>query len=282
MATIVNIESFEWWADGLDHPECVAADAEGNAYAGGEAGQIYRLSADGKFSEIASTGGFILGICLDADRNVYACDLKQHKVFRITQSGAMSEYSSGTEDRPMVTPNFPVFDAAGNLYVSDSGHWKKDTGCVYKISRDGVTSVWSTAPAKFANGMAMSADEKWLYVVLSVLPGVARIAINPDGSAGAMEEMVKLPGTVPDGLAFDCEGNLYISCYTPDVIYRLSPAGKLEEFARDPEHVTLSSPTNLAFCGEKLNKLVFASLGRWHLVRVEISPAGMKLNYPRV
>ncbi|MDP6358899.1 MAG: hypothetical protein QF473_27520 [Planctomycetota bacterium] len=33
--------------DGLDHPESLCIDPEGVIYAGGEAGQIYRISPDG-------------------------------------------------------------------------------------------------------------------------------------------------------------------------------------------------------------------------------------------
>ena len=32
----------------LDHPECIAVHPDGSVWAGGEAGQIYKISADGK------------------------------------------------------------------------------------------------------------------------------------------------------------------------------------------------------------------------------------------
>ena len=37
---------------GLDHPEGVAVARDGTLYAGGEAGQVYRISPDGKKSEV--------------------------------------------------------------------------------------------------------------------------------------------------------------------------------------------------------------------------------------
>ena len=46
----------------LDHSEGIAISADGTIYAGGEAGQVYRISADGQTTtEIARTGGFTLG-----------------------------------------------------------------------------------------------------------------------------------------------------------------------------------------------------------------------------
>src|SRR4051794_24582783 len=68
-------------AEGLDHPECVAWGQDGYVYAGGEAGQIYRIGLDGQLTEFASTGGFTLGICLDGDGNIYTCDCKKQAVF---------------------------------------------------------------------------------------------------------------------------------------------------------------------------------------------------------
>ena len=44
----IPIDRFEVFASGLDHPECCAFDRDGNLWAGGEAGQIYRIDADGQ------------------------------------------------------------------------------------------------------------------------------------------------------------------------------------------------------------------------------------------
>ena len=50
MNPIIPRERWEVFAGGLDHPECVAFDRKGNLWAGGEAGQIYRIDALGKWS----------------------------------------------------------------------------------------------------------------------------------------------------------------------------------------------------------------------------------------
>src|SRR5438132_9871170 len=213
--SLMSIDDFSMFVEGLDHPECITRGPDGITYAGGEAGQIYRVALDGKHEQIATTGGFLLGLCLDANRNVYACDIKLNAVMRITPNGMVSTYSSGTEQRPMVNPNFPVFDRAGNLYVTGSGHWKQNDGCVYRIRPGGKTEVVSESASRFPNGCCLSADDKWLYVVQSLMPGVVRLAISIDGILGKPENVVELPRTVPDGVALDAKGNLFISCYTP-------------------------------------------------------------------
>jgi sugar lactone lactonase YvrE len=40
-----------------------------------------------------------------------------------------------------------------------------------------------------------------------------RVAIHDDGWAGETEVVAQLPGFLPDGLAFDSVGNIYVGCY---------------------------------------------------------------------
>ena len=277
---LLSLKDVAILADGLDHPECVAWSLDGHLYAGGEAGQIYRISLVGAITEIASTGGFILGLCLDGDGNIYACDLKRQAVMRIDRHAQVTIYSNGSPERRMVLPNYPVFDHAGRLYVSDSGGWHENNGCIFLISSEGATRVVSTQASAFPNGMALSPDGASLYVVLSNLPGVVKLPVDSDGALGPPQAVVELPGTVPDGLAFDCEGGLYISCYNPDVIYRLSANGELTVVVEDKERTCISAPTNLAFAGADLRTLIAANFGVWHLTQSRVSVPGSSLRYP--
>ncbi|HET8522828.1 MAG TPA: SMP-30/gluconolactonase/LRE family protein [Thermomicrobiales bacterium] len=281
-STLMSIDDFAPFVDGLDHPEGVAAGPDGEIYAGGEAGQIYRVQFDGAFDQIGTTGGFTLGLCLDADRNVYSCDSGHRAVMRTTPTGEVTTYATGTADRKIITPNYPVFDADGNLYISDSGTAKHDTGGLFRIRPGGETELITETPWRFPNGLALHPEGTHLYVVLSEFPGVVRVALKADGGIGEPETVVKLPHNVPDGLAFDEDRNLYVSCYTPDVIYRVTPAGEVAVLASDWESVTFATPTNIAFCGPERRTLVVASLSRWHLTKGEMSVAGARLNYPKI
>jgi len=269
----IPLEGFAFVADGLDHPECVATGPDGVLYAGGEAGQIYRID-DGDVHLIASTGGFILGLCLDADSNVYACDLRRHEVIRVTPSGEMSRYGE-----PIPVPNYPVFTDDGHLFVSDSGpRWGGD-GRLMRIAPDGTTAAMDVDVRAFPNGLAISPDGRWLYLVLTTLPGVVRMRLDGHDVVGEPETIVELAQHVPDGLAFDAEGRLLISCYAPDVVYRWD-GDSLVTLATDPLHTTIASPTNLAFFGPDRGRLALASLGRWHILGTDRAGAGAPLRYP--
>jgi gluconolactonase len=271
------------FVDGLDHPEGVAWGPDGHVYAGGEAGQVYRVTLAGEVTQIGTTGGFLLGLCLDAAGRVYACDTVHRAVMRIAPDGACERYAGGDEHRQMVNPNWPVFAADGTLYVSDSGAWGGDDGCLWVVPPGGPAAVLRDDVRAFPNGMALAADGAWLYCIETRAQRVVRVAVAGAGSPGAVEEVVRLPErTVPDGLAFDAQGGLLISCYAPDVIYRLDPGGALDVVAEDWQRTTLAAPTNVAFCGPDLRTLVAASLGRWHLASGRAAIPGAPLHHPEL
>lgn len=267
--------------DGLDHPECVTVDQLGNLYCGGESGQLYSLSdSKSEATQIAQRGGLILGICVNGNGTIYACDASNAEIYARTVDGSTRTVSRGTLSRPMRIPNFPVLDSQGNIYVSDSGSWPEGGGCIYRICPEGETSVWSEAAPHFTNGLAINPTGDYLYVAESLLPGVTRIKINEDSQAGKAEVVCLLPGTVPDGIAFDLSGRLYISCYRPDRVYRLELDGSLTIVADDYQGTDVAAPTNVVFGGEKSKTLYLASLARWHIGAIEVDVAGAPLRYP--
>jgi gluconolactonase len=105
--SLIPMSALQPFGFGLDHPEGVAWGLDGKVYASGEAGQIYRVSLEGEVEQVASTGGFTLGLALDADNNVYACDMNRKQVVRVTSSGEVSAYSDGAPDEKMRVPNYP-------------------------------------------------------------------------------------------------------------------------------------------------------------------------------
>jgi gluconolactonase len=278
----MELDAFTELAGGLDHPEGVALGPDGLVYAGGEAGQVYRIGADGSVAELASTGGFMYGVTLDADLNVYACDFGHANVARITPSGDVSTYSSGTEDRPMRVPNFSAFDDEGNLYVTDSGEWGSDDGLIYRIAADGTTTIWTEASNRFPNGCCLSADGGWLYFVESRGRAISRIAITDDGSPGAIEQIADLTGSQPDGIALATDGSLIVGHYRPDRVSVVHPGGSVEVLAEDPDGVVLNQPANIVFVGEGLGEIVVSSLGGWSLMRADAGLTGVALRYPKL
>jgi sugar lactone lactonase YvrE len=276
----LTIDDVAIFADGLDHPECIAVHPDGSVWAGGEAGQVYRVSADGsEIKEVVNTGGFNLGLAFSPDMSWLAiCDLKNHCVWKLDlQSMSLIKFAVGAEGVLFNIPNYPCFSKDGHLWVSESGAFRQITGKLFRFDKEGNGVIWHDGPFNFANGLALSAKEDWLYVACTWLPGVERIAINADGSAGVREIYCTLPQSCPDGLAFDAEGNLYVGCYAPNCIYKVTADKEVSLLIDDWEAHTLSNPTNLAFGGKDFNELYTANLGRWHISKINIDAKGQKL-----
>ncbi|RZA00001.1 MAG: SMP-30/gluconolactonase/LRE family protein [Sphingobacteriaceae bacterium] len=276
----LTINDVTIFADGVDHAECVCVHPDGAVWAGGEAGQIYRISPDGsEIKEISNTGGFTLGIAFSPNAEWLAvCDLANHCVWKLDiASNTLEKFADGAEGENFNVPNYPAFDSKGRLYVSDSGGFRKVIGKVFRFEPDGTGQIWHKGPFNFTNGLALSKNEDYLYVVCTWLPGVERVAINPDGSAGKREVYVTIPQSCPDGIAFDEDENLYIGCYTPNAIYKVNTKQEITLLVDDWEAHTLTNPTNLAFGGENFDQLFTSNLGRWHISKIDVKANGLKL-----
>jgi gluconolactonase len=278
----VELASFTTIATALDHPEGVTVGLDGLLYAGGEAGQVYRIGADGAVEELASTGGFLYGVTLDGGGDVYACDFGNAAVLRISPDGGVTTHSSGTADRPMRVPNFAAFDDAGNLFVTDSGEWADDDGLVYRVAPGGATEVWTDSAPRFPNGCCLTTAGDALLVVESHGRAIVRIPFEDDGAAGRPEMVAELGGSQPDGIALADDGTMLVGCYRPDRIYEISPDGRVAVFAEDPDGVVLNQPANVAFVGSELDRLAVSSLGGWSLVEAPAGRRGLPLRYPVV
>jgi gluconolactonase len=274
---MVDLSQVRVLAEGLDHPECVAVDADGAVWAGGEGGQFYRIDqAAGTFRQIGSSGGFLLGVTPGGGRYVYGCDVKQRALVRLTvATGAVEPVLTEVEGRPLVNPNYAVFDRAGRLYVSDSGHWLQDDGFLLLVEPDGAARVLDDRPCHFPNGLALDDERGELYIAESTLPGVTKLRL----ADSALETVASLPGTVPDGLALDIDRTVLVGCYRPDTILRIRD-GTTDVLLSDSQGTVIAAPTNLAFGGVERRTLYIASLGRWHIGAVDLDVPGLPLCYP--
>lgn len=258
--------------DGLDHPEGVAWDpASGVLWAGGEAGQLYRVDLEARtWEEAARAPGFVLGLTVDGRGRLAVC---------CSGTGELCVYD-GDAVTPLhggfTLPNYAAFTADGTLYFSDSGTWGRDDGRVYRLAPDDTLELFSDELRRFPNGCAVSPDGAFLWMVESYAPTVNRL----DLATGAVEEVTRLPGTVPDGIAFTAEGGVVVSCYRPDRIVHIDAGGAVETIAEDPRGTLLAAPTNVVFAGARRDRLVSANLGRWHLTLVDAGLHGTPLHHP--
>ena len=277
--------------DGVDHNESISIGPDGEAYTTGfNTCRVFRLDLDRNVAEaFASTAPRrVLGQVVDADGNLYCAepDSPGSHVVKITPKGKQSIYSKGPAGVGFMSANTPVFDRAGNMYISDTGSWsQRIDGHIYKIPPGGGNAAeWCSHPIDTPNGIAIDPEEKFIYFVETWGNSIARISIRADGSAGDLERVLHMPRHVPDGIAFDEDGRIWIACHRPDRISVFDlETRRLEVFADDWQGEALRGPCHLAFAGPDRDILLASSLDKATVHRFDQPGVrGFRLNNPKL
>lgn len=251
----------------LDHPESVAVAPDGSLWCGGEAGQIFRIHGD-TIEVVANTGGFILGVSFDTEGNLFACDIGRTEVWRLDpRTRALEPLSASLSGHQLITPNFALPLPDGSLLVSDSGVAHQPRTGMVRFAH-GTGSIWLEEPLNFANGLALSPDGTTVYIAESWSNRI--LAVDVDASyrpRSSAYVYCDLPGYIPDGLAVDSDGSLYVGCYEPSAVLRVSTSRKVEILAQDPTAHELCHPTGVVVSGREL---LVANLGRWHITSISL------------
>ncbi|MGE0682147.1 MAG: SMP-30/gluconolactonase/LRE family protein [Candidatus Binatia bacterium] len=277
-------------AIGFIGPEGVTVDREGNVYGGGTDGVIRKLSLDGKVTEFARTGGRPAGMALDRQGNLFVCDVGKAAMLKVTPSGVVSMFADRVGDLRLTLPNFPVFDAEGDLYVSNSTDHVLGSieevmaevrnpvpkGTLVRLRPDGRGDVVATG-LYFANGTAIDPREEAVYVLQSTQNNCVRVAKRKDGGFGKPEVFGENLSGLPDGMAFDAEGYLIITLPMINRLVVLDPNGKLSILLDDPEGKKTQGPTNCAFGGPHFEDLYLAHLEADHIAKVTLGRKGHPL-----
>ena len=278
-----NLHQVEVIRRGLDHPECVNFGPDGRLYAGGIAGQIYRLQPpEYNLELLAQTPGGYAGVTVDGNHNVYACNAREQNVYRVTPEGKYSIFCDTASDGPTIWPNYGLFDSHGNYYFSDSGwdYWKP-SGRLIRVSPRKEAASLIGGNWHFSNGLAMSPQDNSIYMIETAAADIVRVPIRQDGTVNAPELFVQLQGNELDGLAFAQNGNLYVSCYYPNRIFVIYPDRNIELLIEDTTGDFLNQPTNLAF-EPNSTRLFIASLGGMHVGALDVGERGAPLHYPKL
>jgi gluconolactonase len=297
-----TLDAVEIFGRGVLKSEGVVVDKEGNAYGGGRNGVIYKVSPEGNVRELTTlpTGSMPNGITMDRQGNLVYCDLGKKAMMRVTQSGQVSMIADRVGTLALSLPNFASYDAEGNLYVSNSSTRDVRTvreefskpepnGALVRIRPDGRGEVVASG-IYLANGTAIDPKEEAVYVLESTRNDCLRIAIKKDGAFGQPEIYAKDFPALPDGMAFDVEGNLYVTLPGVAKDGKLVPANQIIKvdtnghwslLIDDPAGQKLNFTTNCAFGGPGLQDLYIANVEGDHFGRVHTSFHGHPLYHQR-
>lgn len=233
------------FASGFISPEGPSFDQQGILHiVDWDAKSIYRISEIGQASCFVVTGGVPTGSKFHRNGHLYVAD-GDLGILDISPDGAIRVAAAGWANQPFRGPNDLIFAANGDLYFTDprgSGR-DKPTGNVFILRADGTVELLAGG-FQFPNGIALSADERTLYLAETSLNRILAFELDEMGRERSRRVFVQLEGGAgPDGMAFGQDGNLYIAHFGKGVIAVVNPQG--EVIAELP--TVGINPTNVAF-----------------------------------
>ena len=280
-------------AEGFKFTEGPVWTADGLLFSDPNANTIYRYSADGKLSVFRTSSGYSgadiaeyrqpgsNGITLDPQGRIVFDQHGNRRVVRLEKDGTESVVADRFEGKRFNSPNDLVYRSDGTLFFTDPNFGlpkfaadpRKElpqTG-VYSL-RDGKLRLLTdefTGP----NGIALSPDEKFLYVGNwdDNKKTVHRYELNPDGTVmngKLFFDFTAIKGEdAIDGIKLDGAGNLYVSA--PGGLQILSPEGKHLGTIVTPQHVH-----NMAW-GDDDGKTLYLT-ARSGIYRIRLNIAGVR------
>ncbi|ELX11307.1 gluconolactonase-like protein [Janthinobacterium sp. HH01] len=227
--------------------------------------RIRKLDAAGRVSTVIEDSGSN-GLAVDNDGNLLAATHKYKSVSRYTLDGKRSEVAGKYQGNVFNSPNDMAMARDGTLYFSDPAFQRdaapggQDQTRVYRVAVDGGVTVVDDTLIN-PNGVSLSPKGDVLYVNGMVGDhGVLRAYAIVNGKPQQGRDLVS-PLGIPDGMAVDCHGNIYVTEHTDKRLRVFTPKGKQIATIKVDANVT-----NAAFGGVSGKTLYITGAGAvWKL-----------------
>ena len=303
------LSNFRIVGQGLHRPECVQCLPYGTVLCSDGTGGVRVLAPDGSQSHrgaIDAPGHVSNGIAITRnDRVIVANTGAVGGLWAIDPNGDVTPILEGIDG----TANFVLIDDNGDIWFSvltradhsaplsasrADGYIARLKDDVVEIMADGLVSV-----NEFKIDRILGA----LYVNETFARRTTRFDMTSSGALANQEVLAEYaPGSYPDGLALDENGDLWVPCIISNQILHVTKDGDVTEVyeERDPERTatvqsaleagtltrdliyqdtgdTLNNPTSLAFGGPDLRTLYAGSITNTYLCAFDCSVAGQPM-----
>jgi sugar lactone lactonase YvrE len=251
----------------LNAPQGLAADAAGNLYiADRNNHRIRKVSSTGTITTIAGDGsaGFSgdggpaasaqlnapRGVAVDPSGNFYIADQNNHRIRAVSPAGIVTtvagDGSAGfsgdggpAAGAHLNSPQGVAADSSGNLYIADGGNnriRKVSNGTIGTVAGGGGPAAG--AELSHPQGVAVGTSGN-VYIadtgnhrIREVAGGtIATVAGSTPGFSGDRGAAAGAQLHVPEGVAVDSSGNVYVADSANNRVRKLAPGGTISTIA---------------------------------------------------
>ena len=205
----------------VDGPEDIAVDKSGRIYSGNETGDIIRVLSDGTIQRWVNTGGRPLGMMFDAKQNLVVCDADLG-LLSINPQGVIKILTNSVDGLAINFPKSVDIASNGKIYFTDaSTKWKKKDYLYDLLEAIPYGRLLEFDPATkqtkvlmtdlyFANGVALSSDERFVLVTETWRYRVKRYWLKGNKAGESAQFLGNLPG-FPSGISNNDSGRFWLS-----------------------------------------------------------------------
>jgi gluconolactonase len=295
---------------GLQRPEDVVVSRDGHVWASDQQSACAEVRPDGTLRRVGKAGGAPNGINMDREGRIIIANFEAGPVQRLdTITGSVETICADVGGQRLTAANYPLFDRNGNLWCANSTFsvpWQaaldgRSDGMLFRIRPNGKAEKMADG-LRFANGLALDADESHIYVCETAGCDVMRYRLRTDGSIGSAERYGPVLGEswparqdlsilsdaaatarlgLTDGCGFDVEGNLWVTLVAANRIVAITPGGEVVPIIEDLSGEIMRQPTNVSWGGTDMRDLYIGSITNDYIVHARSPVAGMRLFHQR-
>jgi sugar lactone lactonase YvrE len=180
------------------------------------------------------------------------------RLVRIAEPGAVAVTIADVErDLPANRFNDAAFDPVGRLWAGTMSTVRAPgTAALYRVGHGAVEAA--ITGATISNGLDWNLDFSVMYHIDSTTQRIDAIEFDLDrGRLGARRAFATIDPRdgLPDGLAVDADGGVWVALFGGAEVRRYRPDGLLDARVEVP----VTNPTSLAFGGPELTELYITS-----------------------
>jgi gluconolactonase len=253
-------------------------DTEGNLWlVSHTTGQIYRVTPDGRCTEVAHTSA-PNGLRFHKDGRLFGVDHHDGIFWLDTHTGKITFITNQYHSGNFAGLDDLFFDKTGGLYMTDA--WGSSVlnpnGHVFYMTAEGRITRPIPGNLAYPNGIVLSPDEKTLYVDDFGANRIIAVPVEAPGVLNTENAWVFAylnGGHGPDSMTADAQGNIYAAHHSAGEVVVFSPRGFLYGSIRMPEGGGMA-PSNVAFHD---GYLYITEMDQHTVWRVKTKIPGMKL-----
>jgi len=243
-------------------------------------GRIFRIDAQGEWELVAEWDGEPNGAKFLNERELLVTDYRNGLMAVDVGSGAVRPFLDRRNSERFKGVNDLVFDSRGNLYFTDQGQTglHDPSGRLYRLRPDGQLDLL-LANVPSPNGVALSPDERVLYLAVTRGNQVWRVPLLEDGSVSKVSAFFTSYGpSGPDGLAVDETGRVIVANPGLGLAWVLNHRAEPEVVLRSCAGMSL---TNLAFGGPQRKTLYCTESVTGTVLRAALDQPGLPIHRAR-